>query len=165
MTMIWVDYAILGIIGLSALISVVRGFVREALSLAAWIAAFWVAFHFFERGAELLVPYISVPSVRLASAFLTLMVLTLLVGGVVNYLAGQLVQKTGLSGTDRMIGVLFGVVRGAAIVTLLVLLAGFTSLPKDPWWKQSVLLVHFQDAAVWLRGHMPADVAAYFIYE
>lgn len=163
--MIWVDYAILTIIGVSALISVVRGFVREALSLAAWIAAFWVAFNFFESFAVFLESFIPVPSVRLAAAFLILLVLTLILGGVVNYLVVQLVHKTGLSGTDRMIGVLFGVARGAAVVTLLVLAAGFTALPRDPWWRESVLIGHFQEAAVRVRGYMPPNVAGYFVYE
>lgn len=163
--MIWVDYAILGIIGLSAAISVVRGFVREALSLAAWIAALWVAFSFFESFAEFLGPNISVSSVRLAAAFLILLVLTLLLGALVNYLAAQLIQKTGLSGTDRIVGILFGVARGVAIVMLLVLVAGVTPLPKDSWWKQSLLIGHFQEGAMWLRAYLPPDVAGYVAYE
>lgn len=163
--MIWVDYAILGIIGLSAAISVVRGFVREALSLAAWIAALWVAFSFFESFAEFLGPYVSVFPVRLAAAFLILLVLTLLLGALVNYLAAQLIQKTGLSGTDRIVGILFGVARGVAIVMLLVLVAGVTPLPKDSWWKQSLLIGHFQEGAMWLRAYLPPDVAGYLAYE
>lgn len=163
--MIWVDYIILGIVGLSAAISVVRGFVREALSLAAWIAALWVAFSFFESFAEFLVPYISVTSVRLAAAFLALLVLTLLLGALVNFLAAQLVQKTGLSGTDRIAGILFGVARGVAIVMVLVLVAGVTPLPKDSWWKQSLLLGHFQEGVMWLRSYLPPDVAGYVAYE
>lgn len=163
--MIWVDYIILGIVGLSAAISVVRGFVREALSLAAWIAALWVAFSFFESFAEFLVPYISVTSVRLAAAFLALLVLTLLLGALVNFLAAQLVQKTGLSGTDRIAGILFGVARGVAIVMVLVLVAGVTPLPKDSWWKQSLLIGHFQEGAIWLRSYLPPDVAGHVAYE
>lgn len=163
--MIWVDYIILGIIGLSVAISVVRGFVREALSLVAWIAAFWVAFSFFKSFAEFLVPYISVPSVRLAAAFLILLVLILLLGALVNFLAARLVQKTGLSGTDRIIGVLFGVARGVAIVMLLVLLAGVTPLVKDSWWKQSLLIGYFQEGAIWLRAYLPPDIAGYLVFE
>lgn len=163
--MIWVDYAILGIIGLSAAISLVRGFVREALSLAAWIVALWVAFGFFKNFAEFLAPYISVPSVRLVAAFSILLVLTLLLGALANYLAAQLIQKTGLSGTDRIIGILFGAARGVAIVVLLVLAAGVTPLPKDFWWKQSLLIGHFQEGAMWLRTYLPPDIAGYFAYE
>lgn len=160
--MIWVDYAILTIVGVSALISLVRGFVREAISLATLLLAVWVASQFSSHVAELLVGKISVPSVRIGVAFGILFVVTLLAGGLVNYLAGMLVSKTGMSGTDRMLGLLFGILRGAAIVTLLVLVAGLTPLPKDPWWHQSQFLVHFQTLALWLRGLLPPDIANHF---
>ena len=162
--MIWVDYAILTIIGISAFISILRGFIREALSLLGWIIAIWVSLSFAENVAALLVDKISVPSVRTASAFLILFVACLLVAGVVNYLAGKLVEKTGLSGTDRMLGVVFGTVRGAVVVGILVLLAGFTAVPEDPWWDQSILLKHFETMAVELRGFLPPDVAANINY-
>ena len=162
--MIWVDYAILTIIGISAFISILRGFIREALSLLGWIIAIWVSLSFAENVAALLVDKISVPSVRTASAFLILFVACLLVAGLVNYLAGKLVEKTGLSGTDRMLGVVFGTVRGAVVVGILVLLAGFTAVPEDPWWDQSILLKHFETMAVELRGFLPPDVAANINY-
>ncbi len=162
--MTWADYTILSIVGISALISLVRGFVREAFSLAAWIAAFWVAWAFFRNLAVRLEPWIEAPSVRLAVAFGILMLATLLVGAVVNYLMGQLVDKTGISGTDRLIGMLFGAARGVLLVGILVLLAGLTAFPQDPWWKASVLIPHFQDLALWLRGLLPPDIAAWFSY-
>lgn len=163
--MIWVDYAILGIIGISALVSLVRGFVREAISLASLVIAFWVATQFSAHVGDLLAGKISVPSVRVAVAFGLLFVLTLFLGGLVNYLAGLLVSKTGLSGTDRMLGLLFGILRGAAIVTLLVLAAGLTPLPKDPWWHDSQFIGHFQELAVRLRGLLPPDFASHFSFE
>ena len=158
--MIWVDYAILTIIAISALISILRGFVREALSVLGWIVAVWVSLTFCDEAAVYLVDYISVPSVRIASAFLTLFVACLAVAGVVNFLAGKLVENTGLTGTDRMLGVVFGTVRGAMIVCLLVLLAGFTEVPKDPWWDESMLIKHFESMAVEVRAMLPADVAS-----
>lgn len=123
--MIWVDYIIIGVIGLSALISLIRGFVREALSLAVWVLAFFVAWTFFRELAQHLT-WFSLPSVRLGVALAILFLTTLLVGGLVNYLVGQLVDKTGLTGTDRLIGMLFGAARGVLLVTLLILLAGLT---------------------------------------
>jgi membrane protein required for colicin V production len=162
--MIWVDYVILGIIALSSLISLVRGFVREAFSLAAWVAAFWVAWAFFRDVAWRLEPWIEVPSIRLALAFALLLLVTLLVGALVNYLLGQLVEKTGISGTDRLIGIFFGAARGALLVGIFILLAGLTAFPQDPWWKASVLIPHFEDLALWLRGLLPPDIAARFSY-
>lgn len=162
--MIWVDYAILGIVGISALISLLRGFVREAISLATLLIAFWVATQFSAHVGEMLSGKISVPSVRIGVAFGLLFVLTLFAGGLVNYLAGLLVRKTGLSGTDRMLGLVFGILRGGAIVTLLVLAAGLTPLPKDPWWHESQFIKHFQVPAVWLLGHLPPDIASHFSF-
>ncbi len=98
--MIWVDYVILGIICLSSLVSLLRGFMREAFSLAAWILAFWIGWTFFRDLAEHLV-WITVPSVRLGAAFAILFVITLILGALVNCLVGPLVDRTGLTGTDR----------------------------------------------------------------
>jgi len=159
--MIWIDYVILGIIGLSSIISLVRGFVNEALSLVAWVLAFWVAWTFF-RELSVHLNWFTVPSVRLGSAFLMLFLATLLVGALVNFLISQLVAKTGLSGTDRMLGILFGAARGAILVAILVLLAGLTPLPNDPWWAQSQLIVYFQELAVWLKDLLPDDIGEKF---
>jgi membrane protein required for colicin V production len=160
----WVDYSIVGIIGLSALISLVRGFVTEVLSLAVWVLSFWVAWTFFREVADQLTPWISLPSARLAVAFGLLLVVCLIVGGLLNFLVGRLVDSTGLSGTDRLLGVLFGLVRGAVVVAVLVFLAGLTPLPNDPWWRESQLIGHFQALAHWLMGLLPPDIAAHFKY-
>ena len=159
--MIWIDYVILGIIGLSALISLIRGFVREALSLMVWVAAFWVAWSFFRELAAQL-DWFNVPSVRLGVAFAMLFVATLMLGALVNFLVSQLVEKTGLSGTDRLIGVLFGAARGALLVAVLVLLAGLTPFPEDPWWKDSQLIGYFQELAIWLKTLLPEDIGERF---
>ena len=162
--MIWIDYAILSIIGISALISILRGFVKEALSVLGWIVALWVAFTFCTEAAKYLQDYISVSSVRTAAGFLVLFVSCLIVAGIVNYLAGKLVAGTGLSGTDRMLGVVFGVARGALIVSVLVLLAGYTEVPKDLWWTQSMFIKHFQPLAVEVRALLPAEIASGIAY-
>ena len=163
-TLIWVDYVIIGIIVLSALISLIRGFVREAFSLAAWILAFWVSWTFFRELALYFEQWINVPSMRLGVAFILLLIVTLILGGLVNYLVGQLVKKTGLTGTDRMIGIFFGAARGSVLVGIAVLLAGLTAIPADPWWHESVLISYFQDLAIWLRDLLPPDIADKFRY-
>lgn len=149
--MIWVDIVIPGIIAISALFSLLRGFVKEALSLLGWLAAFWVALTFAQDFADLLLTGISAPSVRLVVSFTILFVLTLVITALVNRLAGSLVSKTGLSGTDRMIGMIFGIARGVVLVAVLVLLAGMTTMPQDPWWQESALIDVFHKLALWLR--------------
>ena len=153
--MIWVDYAILAIIGLSALISIWRGLIREVLSLLAWILAILVAVTFMRPLADLLTPFISVPSARLIIAFVALFIATLLCGAIINLIIAKLVMSSGLSGTDRVLGIVFGVARGALVVGVLVLIARLTPLPQDPWWEQSVLLGRFEAMALWMRSYLP----------
>jgi membrane protein required for colicin V production len=161
----WVDFAILLIVLLSSVISLLRGFVREALSLANWVLAIWVSISFAYNLATLLKGSIDSPNVRVSVAFGILFLSTLIVGALVIYLISQLVRKTGMSGTDRMLGVVFGVARGVMVVGILVLLAGLTELPKENWWKDSMLLPHFQNLALWIRDFLPADVAKSFVYK
>lgn len=160
----WADFFILGIIVLSMAVSLLRGFLKEAISLATWIIAFVIAFLYVDPAAAHLDHYLGVPSISIIMAFGGLFLATLLIGGLVNLTVAQLVRSTGLSGTDRMLGVAFGLLRGGAIVAVLVLLAGLTPLPQDPWWGQSPLLPHFEEAALWLREFLPPDIAAYFKY-
>jgi membrane protein required for colicin V production len=161
----WADIAILAIIAISTLISILRGFLREVLSLLAWIVAFWAAFTFTPRAAPLLEPYVEVPSIRFILGFAALFVLTLMLMSLFGYLLVKLIGRTGLTGTDRMLGLLFGLARGGVIVLLLVLLAGLTNLPQDPWWRQSQFLKHFERAALWVAGFMPDSVAQHIRFE
>lgn len=154
----WADYFILGLIGLSMLVSLWRGFIKEALSLATWIVAFLVALSFSDLFADQLTPWIELPSARAVAAFVGLFVIVLILGALVNFLAGQLVSKTGLGGTDRVLGSVFGVARGVIIVAVVVLLAGVTPLPRDPWWQASQLMPHFERVALWLADFLPAEV-------
>ena len=162
--MIWADIAILVIISVSALISLLRGFIREVLSLFAWVLAFWLALTYTHAYAVVLDGIISQPSLRLAAAFLVLFVGTLLVAALVNIFISKAMRKSGLSGTDRMLGLIFGILRGTLAVAILVLLAGLTPLPKEHWWTQSTLLLHFQNLALFIRDFLPADVATYINY-
>lgn len=162
----WVDIAILVLIAVSAVVSLLRGFVREALSLTAWVLAFWIALTFAARLAATpwMMNQIDSPTVRAGVAFAALFLFTLLVGVLINVLVGQLVRKTGLSGTDRIVGAVFGVGRGIVVVGVLVLLAGFTQLPAERWWQESVLLPQFQSMALWMKDFLPPDMQANLRY-
>ena len=162
--MAWLDIVILGIILLSALISLERGFVREAFSLAVWVLAFWVSWSFFRDLEVPLQAWIESPTVRLGVAFATLMIATLVVGGLVNFLIIQLVERTGMSGSDRLIGMVFGAARGVLLVAVLVLLAGLTPMPEEDWWLESGLVGYFQELSYWLRDLLPPEFADYFRY-
>jgi membrane protein required for colicin V production len=159
--MLWVDIAILVIVGISALLSVLRGLVREVLSLAAWVIAFWVARTFNPVAAEWVAGWVRLPSGQWLLGFGLLFFGTLLAMGVINFVIARIVAASGLTATDRMLGVIFGVLRGVAVVTLLVFLAGFTPMTRDPWWTQSMFVPKLVPAADWLRAKIPPEFSKY----
>ena len=165
MSLIWPDYIIITIIAVSTVISLLRGFVRESLALAGWILAIWVSMIYMHQMAIFITPYINVPpSILSLISFIILFIITLILAALVSNLGANLVDQTGLSGTDRAIGMLFGIARGILIVGVLVLLAGFTMIPQDPWWKESVLISHFQQLAVQMKAFLPSHIAAKLHY-
>ena len=150
------DLASAAVIAISIVIGLVRGFIVEVMSLVVWAAALALSFLFGGRLAVLFEGSIELASLRIALGHAIVFVATLVVGAVVVWLLRKMVQSTGLSGTDRMLGLVFGLVRGAAIVVLLVLLAGLTPFPRDPWWRDSRLLPPFQLLAAQVLPWLPA---------
>lgn len=153
-----VDIVVIFVIFLSALFSLIRGFVKEAISLATWIIAIWLAATFASKLAAALPNSIESEAVRQAVGFGVLFVLTLMVGGIVNMLVSQVVKKTGLSGADKIFGVAFGVLRGALIIIVFVLIGGMTPLPDAEWWQSSTLLQWFESAAIVIKEYIPEDL-------
>jgi membrane protein required for colicin V production len=147
-----VDWAILGVVIISALISLKRGFVKEALSLVIWIAAGAIAWMFGASLSQYLVNYIETPSIRVMAGCSILFVATLLVGAMVNYLIGELVLVTGLSGTDRFLGMAFGAARGGLLVVVAIGLLSLGPVQQDQWWQQSRLVPQFLMVADWSKN-------------
>jgi membrane protein required for colicin V production len=160
--MSWLDLVIVVIIVLSALISVVRGFVKETISLITWIVAGILAFRYFDPLAGMLEPYVNAPTIRNITAFAVLFVSTLVIGAIINFIMSQLVDRTGLGGTDKALGVLFGAARGVLIVTMIVLLASLTPMPEASWWQDSAMMGFFEKLAEWLKGIIPDNAAESF---
>ena len=152
MAFTWVDWAIIAIIAISSLISLKRGFVKEALSLVTWIIAGVVAWMFGGALSQHLTEFIEMPSARVIAGCAILFVATLLVGALVNFLISELVRVTGLSGTDRFLGMVFGGARGALLVVVLTGLLSLAPVQQDPWWQQSSLLPHFLLVADWSKN-------------
>ncbi|WP_232731555.1 CvpA family protein [Pseudomonas aeruginosa] len=90
--------------------------------------------------------------VAIIAACALLFIATLLLGALVNYLIGELIRVTGLSGTDRFLGMVFGGARGVLLVVLLVGLLSLAPVQQDPWWQQSVLMPHFLMVADWSKN-------------
>jgi len=155
------DYAVLGIIAVSTLVGVIRGFIKEAFSLAVWAAAFLVAFQYSGALAMQLESQIALPSARTALAFSGLFLLVLLLGGLLTFLVGKLVESAGLSGTDRLLGGVFGSVRGLVLVIVLILVAGLTPVPKDLWWQNSRSIQSLMPLAQWAAQYLPDYLLEY----
>ena len=153
-----VDIVVIFVIFLSALFSLLRGFVKEAISLATWIVAIWLAATFAPQLADALPSNIESEAVRQAIGFGVLFVLTLMVGALVNMLVSQVVKKTGLSGADRIFGVVFGVLRGGLIIIVFVVIGGMTPLPETEWWQSSALLQWFESMAIVIQEYIPDDL-------
>ncbi|MDH5184617.1 MAG: CvpA family protein [Gammaproteobacteria bacterium] len=157
--MTWIDYTFLLIIAASIVVSLMRGFVRESLSLASWILSFWLASGFAEPLSELLTEYIDVPSLRIILAFVALFVVSMMLASAASNLLVDLVDRAGLSSTDRTIGVLFGTARGFVISVIMVSVMGLTPMPADDWWKDSYFMPYFQGSAEWVKEWLPSGVA------
>jgi membrane protein required for colicin V production len=155
--MAWIDLFIIVVVVISALISLIRGFVKESISLVTWVAAGTIALRYYAPMADLLQPFIDSVTLRQWVGGGILFLVTLIVGAIVNYIVSQLVSKTGLSGTDKALGVVFGAARGLLIVTMMVLLASLTPMPEADWWRESILVDSFQQMAGWVTGVIPTD--------
>lgn len=132
------DGIILAIIAISMLFGVFRGFVREAFSLAGWVAAYVVARVFHAPLENLLTDVITTPSLRMAVAWGGLFVTTLLLASIAGYMARSLMEAAGIRSIDRFFGAIFGLVRGLILVlALLVMTAPFVS--HDKWWHEATL--------------------------
>lgn len=161
---LWVDYTIAGIVLFSAVAGLLRGFIKEVFALVSWMVAGWVATQYCHDFSQLLQNSIALPSARIGVAFAGLFVAALIAGALIGFILSQLVQKTGLTVSDRLVGMGFGLIRGAVLVAVLVMLAGFTPLTEHSWWKQSRLLPPFQSLAVWLKDRIPSNLAEYIKY-
>jgi len=150
--MIWIDYSFVFIIGASALYGIMRGLVREALSLVAWVLALWVAVHFSPLLAQLLQTQIDQPMLRNMTAFLILFVGTLLTGSLIGFIIRSGLKKIGLGFLDRLGGLLFGVLRGCGIVMIAIYLTGLTPIKRESWWGKSMMIGPFEQMIMWMRS-------------
>jgi membrane protein required for colicin V production len=157
--MTWLDYAVIGVLAASVVWGAWRGFVREVISLAGWVIAFFVANLFAAPLAEMLPDSIPRTEWHPLVAFVAIFLLTLTVATLAGVLLSKFVQKVGLGGLDRSLGGVFGLARGWLIVLAFALLAGLTRLPLHPVWKESFTGPSLARSAIYLKTWLPPAFA------
>lgn len=156
-----VDYVILFLAIVSALVGVWRGFTTEALSVVTLLAAIGIAWTFGGRVEPLFGEWVSAVEVRLWAARLVVFVLVLVVGGLLSWLARKLVQHSGLSGLDRLLGAVFGLIRAALLVGLAVIVIEFAELDRESWWQEAQLRPYAERVAAAVRYY--AELGARYL--
>lgn len=155
MALHWFDYFIIAVIGLSVITGLFRGFVKELIALCIWVLAIWLALTYAHILDSWLVAYIKDSTARIAASFVIILLATLIVGGLLNALLSFILSKSGLSGTDRLLGMGFGFIRGAFIVSLLIVVIEMVGIVHQDYAKQSVLYPKFKPLVSWLAKFMP----------
>ena len=170
----WIDIIIVVIFLISTTIALLRGFVREAVSIVTWVAAIWLALSQSEQVSFLLPEAIDSasfslgeneygPNIRVGIAFVLIMVGVLVFGALINFVLSQIMKAQILKGVDRMLGMVFGLVRASVIITILIMTASaFTTLPQASTWQTSQLIKPFEQAAVWVVAQLPDRYAQQF---
>jgi membrane protein required for colicin V production len=156
--MTWFDYGVITIVGLSVLLALLRGVIREIAALAGWAAALILSGLFAQDAAQWLPASLS-HMLRAVIAYLVIFLGVLLLSGMAGLLLSKLFRAAGLGLTDRAVGALFGFLRGAVIVFVGVMLAGLTSLPKEPFWREAALSGPAETAVLAARPALPKDLA------
>ena len=159
------DYVVLIIIGSSVVVSVIRGFTREVLSLLGWVIAFLAANALAGVVAEWLAPFIKDGSVRALTAFAAVFVVTLILASLLAMAVSRLLRSAGLGLEDRLLGGFFGFARGILIVLTLVLLSGLTALPRQPAWSDAMLSPPLEALAGAMKPWLPQAVSQYLSYD
>lgn len=164
-TWYWLDWVIIGMILLSMITGLVRGFVKELMALCIWALAIFIAFKFSSPIELRLEPYIHDKTMRLVAAFVMVLLGCVLLGGLVNGVLSFILKRSGLSGTDRLLGMGFGFVRGVFIVALFMVVVKMTAFPYQPYAEQSRLYAHFDPVVNGLERLMPDIMQKVHVFE
>jgi len=156
--MTWFDYAVIAIVGLSVMLAVFRGVVRELAAIAGWAAAFILSGLFAHDLAQWL-PVALSPMLKAVIAYLVIFLGVLLLSGIAGLTLTRLFHAAGLGFADRAVGALFGLMRGLLIVFVGVMLAGLTGLPREPFWREAALSGPVETAVLAAKPVLPKDLA------
>jgi membrane protein required for colicin V production len=145
------DYVVIAAVVLSAIVGAVRGFLREAIALAAWLVALFVAWHFSDTIEPHLGGVLAASYVRPWAARVIIVALVLLLGAGLGAIMGHYVRLSIFSGVDRFLGFVFGAARGLVLIGVFVILGQLLKLDGEMWWRHSMLLPYGHSVANGLR--------------
>ncbi|MFZ4076577.1 MAG: CvpA family protein [Legionellaceae bacterium] len=151
----WIDYIMVGVVGLSVMTGLFRGFVKELIAICIWVLAIWLGMTYGELLTPWVKPYFDNKTACFAAGFILILLATLFAGAIVNGIFSFILHRSGLSGTDRLLGMGFGFVRGVFIVALALFVINMTSLSKEPALMRAHFYPYFKPVVTWMEGFMP----------
>lgn len=156
-----VDYTLIAIVAISAIIGAFRGLLREAISLVTWVVALWAGWKYSSAVSPYLDGLLAQEPVRTWVSRALVVIAVLLVGTLVGFIANQFIRMTLFSGFDRFLGFIFGMLRGIVVLGVLVILGQLLQLDRASWWGQSKLIPYATVSADALRkivGDRPVEL-------
>ena len=155
--MLWtlLDWVIIGILALSSIFGLFRGFSKEIISFIAWLAAFYISLNFSGIVAHHLEGFIPQQGIRVTVSVVAIFIVVILVGCIFNAIVHSILRFTGFGIFDRLLGLVFGAARGAIIVVAGLIVIQMTSFQNSDWAKQSQLAPHFQPLVSYAMRYMP----------
>ena len=153
------DYVAIGIVSLSLLFGLWRGVVGESLALLAWGGGLFAAVEFGGRVGGMVFGGIADASLRVLAGSVLVFVGVLVAMALVRMAVNSMVKALGLSVSDRLLGMVFGLVRGVLVTMVLVGLGGMTAVPKQAWWRDATLAPPLETAVLAVKPWLPDDLA------
>jgi len=145
------DWFILGLIVVSSIIGILRGFMREAISLVTWVLGLWLAWQFSGVVEPHLGGVLGQPTVKVWVARLLILVVVLLIGTLVGTVVSYVMRHSPFGAADRTLGFFFGLLRGVVLVGVAVIFGQTVSLHREAWWADSALLPYAEYIGDWVR--------------
>ena len=153
------DYVVIAVVGLSLLFGLWRGVVGEIIALLAWVLGVIAAIEFGPQVGQALLAGVVDPAVRTLGGCVLIFIAVLVVMALIRLAVRSLVKALGLTVSDRLLGMFFGLGRGLLVVMILVGLGGMTAAPKQAWWREAALAPPLETAVMVARQWLPDDLA------
>jgi len=151
----FLDIAIAVVIIVSVGIGFARGLVKEAMSIASLLVAVWAAFNFGAATGSLSSSWLSSPELQLWFGRILTFIVVLMLGGLLSWGVSKLVRLSVLSGTDRVLGMIFSLARGAVLIAVVVMIGQYAGMQATDWWQESLFMPYAEFVADWLRVMAP----------